>query len=278
MSSDHVENTQNNPLGKAVGYSSKYQPNLLFPIARQIKRDELGLVGDMPFTGEDIWNAYELSWLNKKGLPQVAIAEIRFPFSSTNIVESKSLKLYLNSLNQSMFDNMSSAQATIVKDLSESAKSNVEVILRALDSTGDHEIQNLVAECIDFIDVEVTQYEYDDSLLKLESNQMVAENLYSHLLKSNCLITSQPDWASVLIQYKGKKISRSSLLKYLVSFRTHNEFHEQCVERIFTDIMKHCGPEELTVYARYTRRGGLDINPWRSNCVKTMDNVRLSRQ
>ena len=278
MSSNKTINTQNSPLGKSVDYSVSYQASLLFPIARQEKRDELGLSGKMPFTGEDIWNAYEISWLNDSGLPQVAIAEFRFPSTSANIVESKSLKLYLNSLNQSVFDSLLSIEKVIAKDLSESAGCAVEVVLRAVDSMSENIIQSFSADCIDDIDVNIEQYDYDVSLLELESKDVVSEKLCSHLLKSNCLITNQPDWASVFIQYKGAKISQESLLKYLVSFRTHNEFHEQCVERIFTDILKRCGPEQLTVYARYTRRGGLDINPWRSNCVNSMENIRLSRQ
>lgn len=278
MSSDKITNAQNSPLGKSVDYAVDYQASLLFPITRQEKRDELGLSGKMPFTGEDIWNAYEISWLSDRGLPRVAIAEFRFPSSSANIVESKSLKLYLNSLNQSVFKSRSSVEKVIAKDLSESAGCNVEVVLKPVDSNEDHAIQSFNADCIDSIDVEVDQYDYDVSLLELESNEIVSEKLCSHLLKSNCLITNQPDWASVFIQYKGARISHASLLKYIISFRTHNEFHEQCVERIFTDILNYCRPEELTVYARYTRRGGLDINPWRSNYVNSMDNVRLSRQ
>jgi 7-cyano-7-deazaguanine reductase len=283
MPDKQSKTVQNSPLGKTVDYSGNYQPSLIFPIARQEKRDELGLSGDLPFTGEDIWNAYEISWLNAKGLPQVAIAEFRFLSSSVNIVESKSLKLYLNSLNQTIFDDMSSVQAIVAKDLSEAAGCDVGVVLKAVDSNVDHSIQSFSADCLDSIDVEVAYYDYDVSLLEmesnhLESNHVVCESLCSHLLKSNCLITNQPDWASVLIQYKGAKICHASLLKYLVSFRTHNEFHEQCVERIFTDLLKYCQPEELTIYARYTRRGGLDINPWRSNCLSTMENIRLSRQ
>jgi len=278
MSSNKTTNAQNSPLGKNVDYSPNYQASLLFPIARQEKRDELDLSGELPFIGEDIWNAYEVSWLNTSGLPQVAIAEFRFPSTSANIVESKSLKLYLNSLNQSVFDSLPSIQKVIAKDLSESVGCNVKVVLRGIDSKADHTIQRFNADCIDTIEIKVDQYDYDVTLLKLESNEIVTESLCSHLLKSNCLITNQPDWASILIQYKGAKISHECLLKYLVSFRTHNEFHEQCVERIFIDILNHCCPKELTVYARYTRRGGLDINPWRSNCVNSMDNVRLSRQ
>jgi len=292
---DNEHESSNNPLGKHTEYPCSYQPSLLFPIARLDKRCELGIEGKPPFFGEDIWNAYEISWLSPLGVPQVAIGEFRFPSSSLNIVESKSLKLYLNSFNQSHFSDMSKVEATIQSDLSDLVGSVMLVVLRKLDQAGDHTISELDAQCIDGANVTIDQYDYDSALLKLTDTQsavenakcgaeknieqtIVEENLCSHLLKSNCLITNQPDWASVLIQYKGAKISHRSILKYLVSFRTHNEFHEQCVERIFCDLMERCKPQQLTVYARYTRRGGLDINPWRSNHVKSMGNIRLSRQ
>jgi len=269
------------PLGTRVEYTAEYQPSLLFPIARKDQSNELGINGSATFSGEDIWNAYEISWLNSNGLPQVAIGEFRFPCSSPNIVESKSLKLYLNSFNQTVFDNKLAVENTICADLSHETDSTVTVVLTSVDSSEHHAIDQLSADCIDAVDIKIDKYEYDPCLLELEDGaeqKIVEETLCSHLLKSNCLITNQPDWASILIEYKGQKISRSSLLKYLVSFRTHNEFHEQCVERIYQDIMRLCQPKELTVYARYTRRGGLDINPWRSNCVNNMENIRLSRQ
>ncbi len=268
-----------NPLGLEVGYESSYNPQLLFPIKRLEKRVELGLEGSLPFIGEDIWNAYEISWLNNKGLPQVAIAEFRFQFDSENIVESKSLKLYLNSLNQSVFSDRAMLEKTIAKDLSKVTNSNVLVSLLQLDETNN--IQFFKAKNIDIQDIQIDNYSYQPDILangREKQGLPVEESLMSHLLKSNCLITNQPDWASVLIEYSGQKICEQSLLKYIVSFRTHNEFHEQCVERIYVDIMKYCKPEKLTVYARYTRRGGLDINPWRSNHLSTMENIRLSRQ
>jgi len=292
MSGESSSNEPKNPLGKAVEYDGKYQAELLFPICRQVKRDELGLKPDsqkaLPFRGADIWNAYELSWLNLKGLPQVGIAEFIFPANSDNIIESKSFKLYLNSLNQSSFENRTALQAILEKDLSNAVglygiNSRVVVKIRGVEEIDENMINSFRADCIDDQDIMIDQYDYTPSLLtlancELSSAEIVQENLCSHLLKSNCLITNQPDWASVFIQYKGAKIRHEALLKYLVSFRTHNEFHEQCVERIFCDILKYCQPEELTVYARYTRRGGLDINPWRSNCVTSMDNIRLVRQ
>ena len=270
-----------NPLGCAVEYVSQYQPSLLFSIARKDKRDELGIEGSPKFGGQDIWNAYEISWLNPNGVPQVAIGEFRFPSSSPSIVESKSLKLYLNSFNQTVFENKKVVEAAIQHDLSQATDSAATVILTSADSPTEHAIVHLNADCIDCVDIQIDKYDYDPALLELEistAQKSVNETLCSHLLKSNCLITNQPDWASILIEYDGPRISRSSLLKYLVSFRTHSEFHEQCVERIYLDIMRFCEPSKLTVYARYTRRGGLDINPWRSNCVQNMENIRLSRQ
>ncbi len=275
--------TTTNPLGQEVSYHDQYQPSLLFPIARKIKRDELGLKSSLPFHGQDIWNAYELSWLNKLGLPQVAIAEFRFPADSPNIVESKSLKLYLNSLNQTIVEDWQTLRALIEKDLSKVAEANVEVILTELTEKDKYQIDSLKADCIDQQTIKIEHYNYQANLLNLDlsaqlSQQIVSESLCSHLLKSNCLITNQPDWASIFIQYTGAAVCHASLLKYLVSFRSHNEFHEQCVERIFIDFMNVCKPKKLTVYARYTRRGGLDINPWRSNCLQNMDNIRLARQ
>jgi len=278
-----AKNSSLNPLGQAVSYGDRYDPSLLFPIARIEKRYELGLTDDIPFKGQDIWNAYEISWLNNRGLPQVAIAEFRFPADSPNIIESKSLKLYLNTFNQSAFESMLAVQVTIQEDLSGSAEGDVEVTLRAVDDNSCHQISLLEADCIDNQSLSIDQYDYQANLLVVSSikdrtDKQVNEKLCSHLLKSNCLITNQPDWASVYIHYQGEKIDHTSLLKYLVSFRTHNEFHEQCVERIYCDLMQYCQPDKLTVYARYTRRGGLDINPWRSNCLDTMENIRLSRQ
>lgn len=268
-----------NLLGLEVGYESLYNPKILFPIKRLEKRVELGLGEPLPFVGEDIWNAYEISWLNNKGLPQVAIAEFRFQFDSESIVESKSLKLYLNSLNQSTFSDKAMLEKTMAKDLSQITNSKVFVSLSSLDETSN--IQVFKAKNIDTQDIQIDNYSYQPDILECDregNGLLVEESLMSHLLKSNCLITNQPDWASVLIEYSGQKICEQSLLKYIVSFRTHNEFHEQCVERIYVDIMKYCQPEKLTVYARYTRRGGLDINPWRSNHISAMDNLRLSRQ
>jgi len=270
---------KNNPLGKNVNYQSQYNPDLLFAIDRLEKRNELNIGSKLPFIGEDIWNAYEISWLNENGLPQVAIGEFRFNIESENIVESKSLKLYLNSLNQSRFKSLMTVQSLITSDLSRVTNSRVSVHLLNLDEVDT--FSRLKAKNIDKQTIQINEYHYRPEILKVsnkESTLVVQESLSSHLLKSNCLITNQPDWASIIIEYKGQKMCESALLKYIVSFRTHNEFHEQCVERIYMDIMNYCKPEKLTVYARYTRRGGLDINPWRSNHLSTMSNTRLSRQ
>ncbi|PSW01677.1 NADPH-dependent 7-cyano-7-deazaguanine reductase QueF [Photobacterium lipolyticum] len=267
-------------LGQGTEYKDQYDPSLLQPVPRSLNRDDLALGETLPFTGYDIWTLYELSWLNSKGLPQVAIGEVRLPASSPNLIESKSFKLYLNSFNQTKFASWQKVADVLQKDLTQCAGEDVDVTIQPLADFDDQPIVNFSGECIDDQDIEITDYEFDASYLEGAAEEVVVtEELNSHLLKSNCLITSQPDWGSVKISYKGKRINREKLLRYLVSFRNHNEFHEQCVERIFTDIMKFCQPELLTVYARYTRRGGLDINPYRTNQGKTpSNNFRLARQ
>lgn len=268
-------------LGKTTEYKDQYDPSLLQPVPRSLNRDDLALGDTLPFTGYDIWTLYELSWLNGKGLPQVAIGEVRLPASSPNLIESKSFKLYLNSFNQTQFDSWQQIADLLQKDLSHCAGADVDVTIQPLSDFTGEEIVNFSGECIDDQDIEITDYGFNPAYLEgaAEHGERVTEELNSHLLKSNCLITSQPDWGSVRISYTGKQIDREKLLRYIVSFRNHNEFHEQCVERIFTDIMKYCQPELLTVYARYTRRGGLDINPYRTNMGKTpSNNFRMARQ
>ena len=224
------------PLGKAVAYETEYNPALLFPIARQGKRDEIGVTGKLPFMGMDIWNAYELSWLNLRGKPQVALATFLFPADSPNIVESKSFKLYLNSFNQTQFANIDTVRATLQRDLSACAGGPVQVTLYSL-SDAPHEIARLPGTCIDDLDIAIDSYQFDpELLLHATSDVEVDEVLHSHLLESNCLVTSQPDWGSLVVHYRGKQIHHEALLRYLVSFRQHNEFHEQCVERIFMDL------------------------------------------
>ncbi len=267
-------------LGKKTEYSSHYDPSKLFSIARKVKRDEINVPAQLPFTGFDLWNHYEVSWLNEKGKPVVAISEIMYGCDSPNIIESKSMKLYFNSLNNTQFEDRESVRAVIAKDLADAVGAPVTVSIIPLNECKDEKMFSGFdgAVCIDDLDVECSTYLVDPSLLKTE-NHKIEESLYSNLLKSNCLVTNQPDWGSVRIAYRGKKINHEGLLRYIVSFRNHNEFHEQCIERIFMDIMRYCQPEELTIYGRYTRRGGLDINPYRSTKkVVHVQNHRLLRQ
>ncbi|MFQ2660000.1 NADPH-dependent 7-cyano-7-deazaguanine reductase QueF [Aeromonas caviae] len=265
-------------LGQQSAYISQYTPSLLQPVPRSLNRDDLGLRGELPFQGCDVWTLYELSWLNAKGKPVVAIGEVFVPATSPNLIESKSLKLYLNSFNQTRCDSLEAVQALLVQDLSGCAGAPVSVTLFTLDQA-PHQIAQLPGECIDNLDIEVDGYEFDETLLQgAAGREIVEETLHSHLLKSNCLVTSQPDWGSVVIHYRGPRLDREKLLRYLISFRQHNEFHEQCIERIFTDLKHFCAPEQLTVHARYTRRGGLDINPFRSDWEPVPANLRLIRQ
>ncbi|MFQ2317652.1 MULTISPECIES: NADPH-dependent 7-cyano-7-deazaguanine reductase QueF [Aeromonas] len=265
-------------LGQQSAYISQYTPSLLQPVPRSLNRDDLGLRGELPFQGGDVWTLYELSWLNAKGKPVVAIGEVFVPATSPNLIESKSFKLYLNSFNQTRCDSLEAVQALLVQDLSGCAGAPVSVTLFTLDQA-PHQIAQLPGECIDNLDIEVDGYEFDETLLQgAAGREIVEETLHSHLLKSNCLVTSQPDWGSVVIHYRGPRLDREKLLRYLISFRQHNEFHEQCIERIFTDLKHFCAPEQLTVHARYTRRGGLDINPFRSDWEPVPANLRLIRQ
>lgn len=265
-------------LGQKVTYESHYNPALLQGVPRSLSRNTLSLAADqLPFTGTDMWTGYELSWLNPKGKPQVAILLCEVPITSANLIESKSFKLYLNSFNQTHFDSTEEVERTLATDLSACAGEAVAVKVLVPSQFAQFSLQELQGDVIDDLDIEITDYQPAPELLET-TPEKVNESLVSHLLKSNCLITSQPDWASVVIRYEGKKIDRASLLRYLISFRQHNEFHEQCVERLFCDIMQHCKPEKLTVYARYTRRGGLDINPFRSNFEQPDTNKRLTRQ
>ena len=268
------------PLGKPSAYQTQYAPGLLFPIPRQQKRDELQLTGTMPFFGVDIWNAYELSWLNTRGKPQVAIASITAPAESPNIVESKSFKLYLNSFNQTRLDSAEALLALLRQDLSAAFGAPVHIVLTSPDAFQGVKMGELDGLLLDRLDVEIDQYTPSPALLTAARNEApVEETLVSHLLKSNCLVTGQPDWGTVQIRYVGPQIDQEGLLKYLIGFREHNEFHEQCVERIFMDILRQCQPSKLAVYARYTRRGGLDINPWRANfSTGKPGNLRGARQ
>jgi 7-cyano-7-deazaguanine reductase len=274
------------PLGKPAAYIDQYDPSLLFPLPRQEKRQEIGIAGTLPFLGADLWTAYELSWLGPRGKPEVAIAHITIPCESTHIIESKSFKLYLNSFNNTPFGSAKAVQDCLRQDISNAiwaggtVQANALVQLVAPDSFSAQPIHELDGLSLDRLDIECTDYLPAPHLLKATFNELpVAESLTSNLLKSNCLVTGQPDWGSVRITYSGPQIDQGSLLRYIVSFRNHHEFHEQCVERIFMDILRTCKPTQLCVYARYTRRGGLDINPIRSNYpLAPPPNIRNARQ
>ncbi|KXD76745.1 NADPH-dependent 7-cyano-7-deazaguanine reductase QueF [Pseudomonas aeruginosa] len=271
---------EHSPLGKTSEYVSSYTPSLLFPISRTAKWAELGLSAEtLPYRGVDIWNCYELSWLTPAGKPVVAIGEFSIPADSPNIIESKSFKLYLNSLNQSAFDSREALRAVLQKDLSAAAGAPVGVRLRSLDEVAEEGIGRLPGRCIDELDIAVDGYEQPrPELLRCDAGRIVEEQLYSHLLKSNCPVTGQPDWGTLVVDYRGLALDPASLLAYLVSFRQHQDFHEQCVERIFLDLQRLLQPQALSVYARYVRRGGLDINPYRSLAEVAPDNRRLVRQ
>ncbi|MES3003592.1 MAG: NADPH-dependent 7-cyano-7-deazaguanine reductase QueF [Pseudomonadota bacterium] len=273
-------------LGKPAPYVDHYDASLLFPISRQPKRAELGLHAAMPFFGADLWTAFELSWLTPRGKPQVAIAHFTVPCETPNIIESKSFKLYLNSFTNTSFASADEVRDRIRADVSEAAwrgapsQSSVGVRILTPDQFDREPVHELDGVNLDRLDIECTQYTPDPALLTAAFDEKpVQEVLTSNLLKSNCLVTGQPDWGSVQIRYSGPQIDQGGLLRYLVSFRNHNEFHEQCVERIFVDIQSRCKPVKLAVYARYTRRGGLDINPFRtSHPMAVPANVRTARQ
>ena len=274
------------PLGKASAYADQYDPALLFPIARAPKRAEIGITGTQPFFGADLWTAFELSWLNERGKPQVALAHITVPCETPNIVESKSFKLYLNSFNNTRFASEAEVRARIRADVSEAVWRGAEhpgtvgvtlLLPEAFDREPIHELDGLL---LDRLDAECTRYEPAPELLSASLDEApVEETLVSRLLKSNCPVTGQPDWGSVQIRYHGPQIDQLGLLQYIVSFRQHADFHEHCVERMFMDIWQRCRPQRLTVYARYTRRGGLDINPYRTSHPGAVPaNVRMARQ
>ena len=275
------ENMLEAPLGKASAYITQYTASLLFPISRKRKRDEIGLSDTLPFYGFDTWNAYEVSWLDLKGKPIVAIIQFDISCSSVNIIESKSFKLYLNSFNNTKFNSIDDVQQILERDITHAVEGEVDIKLFKLADFFGQPIENFAgeSELLDDYELDFDTYEINPSYLSSNSREIVEESLASNLLKSNCLVTGQPDWGSIQIKYTGPKIDKEGLLRYIVSFRNHNEFHEQCVERIFMDVMNHCKPETLTVEARYTRRGGLDINPVRSTGkIMPAKNIRMPRQ
>lgn len=268
------------PLGKSSAYVSTYSPDQLFPIPRAPKWAELGLTAEtLPYRGVDIWNCYELSWLLPSGKPVVAIGEFSIPADSPNIIESKSFKLYLNSFNQSVFESREALVEVLISDLSGAAGKPVGVRLRTLEDVSSEGVASLEGHCIDELDVAIDHYDSPRAdLLSCDPGRQIEECVYSHLLKSNCPVTGQPDWGTVVIDYRGAALDHGSLLTYLVSFRQHADFHEQCVERIFLDLERLLKPERLSVHARYVRRGGLDINPHRSSHFEQPSNGRLVRQ
>jgi len=275
-----MKGEQHSPLGKATRYADQYAPALLFALARQPKRDEIGVLGTPVFFGADLWTAYELSWLGPRGKPQVALAHLTVPSESPFMVESKSLKLYLGSFNNTIFPDAAALRDCLRNDLSALAGAAVGVRLVEPAAFSTEKMDTLEGLSLDRLDLECSHYLPAPELLRAASDEApVTQTLVSHLLKSNCLVTGQPDWGSVQISYSGAPIDQAGLLQYLVSFRNHHEFHEQCVERIFMDIWRRCKPLKLTVYARYCRRGGLDINPFRTSYPQALPaNMRLTRQ
>lgn len=271
---------EDSPLGKASEYIATYTPSLLFPIPRAAKWAELGLSAEtLPYQGVDFWNCFELSWLLPSGKPVVAMGEFAIPADSPNIIESKSFKLYLNSLNQSVFATPDELVSVLTADLSAAAGKPVAVRVRSLAEVTAEGVSAAPGVCIDDLDVAISNYAHPQpELLRCDRQRVVEESLHSHLLKSNCPVTGQPDWGTLVVHYQGAALDHASLLAYLVSFRQHADFHEQCVERIFLDLLRLLKPAHLTVYARYVRRGGLDINPYRSTESVVANNRRLVRQ
>jgi len=273
-------------LGRSVAYADQYDASLLYPMARLPKRQEIGVPATLPFMGADLWTAYELSWLNARGKPQVALAQITVPCETPNIVESKSLKLYLNSFSNTRFVDSAEVLASLRADLSEAAwrgsdqSGSVGIKLLNAEQFAQQSVQELDGLSLDRLDIECDHFHPAPELLSAAlEEQPVSEVLTSQLLKSNCPVTGQPDWASLQISYSGPQIDQEGLLQYIVSFRNHNDFHEQCVERIYLDIWTRCKPTKLSVYARYTRRGGLDINPFRTSHPQPLPaNRRTARQ
>jgi len=270
--------TSTTPLGKGSAYPDAYAREVLCRVPRGENRRKLGIDDGLPFHGKDIWNAYELTWLDRTGKPEVAVAAIEVPADSQHLVESKSLKLYLNSLAMERFDSADGVAALVSRDLSEVTGSDVTVRLMSPPAVNTEGIRVLPGSCVDGLEVSCDSREVDSSLLGCVRGVPVREELHSHLLRSRCPVTGQPDFGSVLVRYRGMPIDRAGLLRYVVSYRNHCDFHESCIERIFVDLKKRCAPEELTVYGRFNRRGGLDINPFRSDFDDAPDNPRLWRQ
>ena len=273
-----VDPLRDAPLGHSTGYPDRYAPGLLYAVPRAPQRAELGIADRLPFTGADLWTAYELTWLDRRGMPQVALATLTFPIDSPSIVESKSMKLYLGSFAQTCIGGMTELALTIEADLARAAGAPVGVRLHGPDSFGAQVLREPAGESLDLLPVACDRYDVEPELLAAAGDG-VAETLTTGLFRSVCPVTGQPDIASLQIAYRGPRIDRAALLRYLVSYRRHPGFHEHCVERIFVDVASRCRCEQLTVYARFTRRGGLDINPFRSNAATEVPaNLRTARQ
>ena len=273
-----MQNSTNNPLGRATQYPRQYSPDSLFAIPRIDARKALGIDDPLPFRGEDVWNAWEFSWLAADGRPQLAVAEIRVPADSPNLIESKSLKLYLNSFAMTRFDSRSLAEQAVARDLGTRTGSAVSVSLHDIGDADGQAFNPVPGACIDDAPATFDAKSVDPAVLHSDAATVVSEALHSNLLRSNCPVTGQPDTGTILVRYRGPKLDRGGLLEYLVSFRHLDEFHENCVERVFVDLKSRCSPSQLTVYARYNRRGGIDINPFRSDFEERADNLRLARQ
>jgi 7-cyano-7-deazaguanine reductase len=266
------------PLGRKIGHAPHYHPGHLFPISRKEGRKSLDIEARLPFYGVDIWNAYEVSWLDSRGKPEIGMLEIRFPCHTEKLIESKSLKLYLNSFNQTRFFSAEAVVSFIKSDLSEASGGRVSVLLIAASEFHRKSISSLPkAVCIDEVPIEIDRYQVTPDFLAARGSR-VEERLFSRLLRTKCPVTGQPDWADLFIAYSGPQIDPQGLLRYVVSFREHAGFHENCVEQIYMDILRRCKPEKLSVYARFTRRGGIDINPFRASFHGIPDNMRCARQ
>lgn len=268
----------NAPLGKKVSYTSHYDASLLCPIPREQSRNAAGISSSTAqWCGEDIWNLYELSWLSPSGRPEVAIAEVRIPCDSPFLIESKSMKLYCNSLNMTSFDSIVAVGQTMKKDLGKAAQADVSVQMIRAENFATLNLDEPTGISLDDQDITDFSYKINPALIT-HGEEHIHERLFSRLFRSCCPVTGQPDWATIRISYEGKVISRSNLLRYLVSYREHTGFHEACVEKIFLDILEYCTPAKLKVSARFTRRGGIDINPVRSTHTGHWENVREARQ
>ena len=266
------------PLGKATGYPDEYAPDTLCRIDRAENRERIGISGSLPFSGVDVWNAWDLTWLGEDGRPHTGTAEIRIPANSPGIVESKSMKLYLGSFAMSRYASPDALRELVESDLGNCVGTAVSVRIDTLSSTRARGLQRLPGESLDRAGVECDDWEVNPDLLSADADDVVSEDLHTDALRSLCPVTGQPDLGSLLVCYEGPRIDRAALLRYIVSYRRHQDFHENCVERMFVDLLDRCGPQKLTVYARYQRRGGLDINPFRSNFETRARNLRLWRQ